>query len=54
LRRLVAALHDGHGAVSKSTGRTATLPLQWNWVDGGLVITEVAPLAQGMLGRGDV
>src|SRR5262249_49056163 len=54
LRRLVAALHDGHGGVSKAASISGSLPLQWDWVDGALVITEVGPLALGVVSRGDV
>ncbi len=52
LRRLVAALHDGHGQVVK-TSQHATLPLTWDWIEGKLVITAVAPSASGRISAGD-
>jgi hypothetical protein len=40
LERLVAALHDGHGGVSKNdAGPPAQLPLAWALIEGKLVIT---------------
>lgn len=55
LRRLVAALHDGHGRVSlDAAGATVPLPLTWDWIEGKLVVTHVAgPLAADVQ-RGDV
>ena len=52
LSRLVAQLHDGHGGVFKG-GATAALPLQWDWIEGKLVITAVGSSAEGQLARGD-
>jgi hypothetical protein len=52
LSRLVAQLHDGHGGVFKG-GATAALPLQWDWIEGKLVITAVGSSAEGQLSRGD-
>src|SRR5262249_21365687 len=46
LRRMVAALHDGHGNVLL-TGRIeltvlqVSLPIAWDWVEGKLVVTAV-------------
>jgi C-terminal processing protease CtpA/Prc len=54
LQRLVAALHDGHGRVNKPGLQSGFLPVHWDWVDGALVITEVAPAALGVVSRGDV
>jgi C-terminal processing protease CtpA/Prc len=48
---MVAELHDGHGSVFKG-GATASLPLQWAWIEGKLVITAVSA-AEGSLVRGD-
>jgi C-terminal processing protease CtpA/Prc len=49
LRRLVAALHDGHGRVSGGGSGLAPLPLAWAWVAGRLVVTAVAEsLAAGV------
>lgn len=50
LRRMVAALHDGHGNVVIADARDGprpTLPLIWDWVEGRLVITHVAADAPG-------
>ncbi len=53
LRRLVARLHDGHGYVRYSgpSPRSQQLPLQWDWVQRKLVITQVlgdsVPVRQG-------
>jgi len=54
LRRLVAALHDGHGhAYSSVNGATYPLPVSWDWIEDRLVITNV-PKAQGQdIARGD-
>jgi C-terminal processing protease CtpA/Prc len=53
LQRLVAALHDGHGAVGKLAPAT-TLPLSWDWVEGALVVTAVRSPQAGSLAVGDV
>ena len=53
LRRLVAALHDGHGAVPYWGPPRGALPFAWDWVEGRLVITNAGPAAEG-IGRGDV
>jgi len=55
LRRLVAALHDGHGNVVHPRFATShSLPLLWDWVEGELAITRVAPGAPAGLAPGDV
>lgn len=54
LRRLVAALHDGHGGVYQGGGAAGRLPLTWDWVEDQLVVTRVAPDKAGELRRGDV
>lgn len=55
LRRLMAALDDGHAGVShRSVVRTHQLPLTWDIVEDQWVITWADPkLARG-LGRGDI
>jgi C-terminal processing protease CtpA/Prc len=53
LRRLVAALHDGHGGVYLP-GTSFRMPLVWDWVEDQLVVTKVAPDKAGELRRGDV
>ena len=52
LGHLVAALHDGHGNVGKGFQR-ATLPLCWDWIEGKLVITAVAPAVRARISAGD-
>ena len=42
LRRLVAALEDGHGNVAVPGRELAALPLRLAWVDGHLVVTASA------------
>lgn len=47
LRRLVAALHDGHGHVNHASDNAyAVLPLDWDWIEGRLVITRVGEAAR--------
>jgi C-terminal processing protease CtpA/Prc len=53
LKRLVAALHDGHGRVNKAGVISGFLPLQWDWVEGELVITAAASSATALLSPGD-
>jgi C-terminal processing protease CtpA/Prc len=55
LRRLVAALHDGHGGVfHPSSTASHQLPLAWDWVEERLVITRVDSEKAPGLSRGDV
>jgi C-terminal processing protease CtpA/Prc len=57
LRRLVAALKDGHGAVvhPKVIDRSGTLPLAWAWAEGKVVISHVlAEAAAAGLAPGDI
>jgi C-terminal processing protease CtpA/Prc len=55
LRRLVAALHDGHGGVYLPSQPTSgQLPLLWDWVEDQLVVTRVAEGKAGELKPGDV
>jgi hypothetical protein len=51
LKRLVAALEDGHGNAIVRTGERAFLPLQLAWAEGQLVVLTSAVPA---LARGDV
>ena len=53
LQRMVAALHDGHGAVNKAAAAIGILPLQWAWVENSLVITAVDPAAGLNVSVGD-
>jgi len=55
LRRMVAQLHDGHGGVyhpSDAAGYTA--PVIFGWVEGRLVITDVAAEGENGLQPGDI
>ncbi|MFL6231764.1 MAG: S41 family peptidase [Thermoanaerobaculia bacterium] len=55
MRRMVAALHDGHGNVSGIfQGAWGRLPLLFDWVEDQLVVTQVAPAGAGGLRAGDV
>ena len=55
LRRMVAALHDGHGGVQSSAISTAgAIPILWSWIENQLVITVVAPGGTEGLKPGDV
>jgi len=55
LRRLVAALHDGHGNVflSSPSQPPGVLPIAWDWIEGQLVITQVADSQGQPIVRGD-
>jgi hypothetical protein len=53
LRRLVAALHDGHGSVIYEPPPTGVLPIAWDQVEGRLVVTQVGAGALGV-SRGDI
>ncbi len=47
LRRMVAALKDGHGGVRHpSDAAYAVLPLAWDWVEEELVVTHVGEVAR--------
>ncbi len=56
LRRMVAALHDGHGLVTLISATSATfhLPLSWSWVEGQLVVTAVDAAHAPGIQPGDV
>jgi C-terminal processing protease CtpA/Prc len=54
LRRMVAALKDGHGnAYQTAQGEVGHLPLLWDWVEDQLVVTRISEEAGG-LRPGDV
>ena len=42
LKRMVAQLHDGHGNVFRPGEREIIVPAIFGWVEGRLVITDVA------------
>jgi C-terminal processing protease CtpA/Prc len=55
LRRLVAALQDGHGSVyMKNSEMNGQLPLSWDWIEDRLVVTRVPPKLAEDLKAGDV
>lgn len=55
LRRMVAQLHDGHGGVyHPSESAVYTVPVIFGWVEGRLVITDVAADGAGGLRPGDI
>jgi len=55
LRRMVAQLHDGHGGVYyPSDAYVYTAPVNFGWVEGRLVITDVAAEGAGGLQPGDI
>ncbi|HEY6122184.1 MAG TPA: hypothetical protein VIV66_19660, partial [Pyrinomonadaceae bacterium] len=55
LRRMVAQLHDGHGGVyHPSDSNGYTVPVLLGWVEGHLVITEVAAAGAEGLQPGDI
>ncbi len=55
LRRMVAALHDGHGMVSHASDALAhATPFLFGWVENKLVITQIGPQGANGLQPGDV
>ncbi len=49
LRRMVAATGDGQATVAAAASRRVYgLPLRWDWIEGQLVVTEVAAGAEGL------
>jgi C-terminal processing protease CtpA/Prc len=55
LKRMVAQLHDGHGNIFyPGAARGFTVPVIFGWVEGRLVITEVAPAGTNGLLPGDI
>lgn len=54
LRRMISALRDGHGTVSYKGNPTPSFPpLRWDWMNGKLVILQVASDVKDVV-RGDV
>ena len=55
LKRMVTQLHDGHGNVFYPGAASGfTVPAIFGWVEGRLVITEVAPAGANGLLPGDI
>jgi hypothetical protein len=55
LRRLMTALRDGHGSVSRlDSGEPFAIPIAWDWIEDRLVVTHVSPGGAGGLKPGDV
>jgi C-terminal processing protease CtpA/Prc len=55
LRRMVAALHDGHGGVrGPGQNQSAAIPVAWDWVEGQLAILRAADEGGEGLKAGDV
>lgn len=55
LRRMVAALHDGHGGVYYAMDQeAAAVPLIFGWIENRLVVTYVAPQSTTGLKAGDI
>ncbi len=54
LRRMIAALHDGHGRVVITTGTDAIQSaVGWDWIEGRLVLTDVSHVSDATIRRGD-
>ena len=55
LRRLVAALHDGHGhAYSSVAGPAFPVPVSWDWIEDHLIVTHVPKTRGQDIARGDL
>jgi len=54
LRRMVAALKDGHGNVLYGPPPQGSLPIAWDWIEDRLVVTALAKDGAGGLAVGDV
>jgi C-terminal processing protease CtpA/Prc len=54
LRRMMAALHDGHGRVTMQGSAAVASPVGWDWVEQRLVITDVSRARGQPIVRGDV
>ena len=53
LRRMIAALHDGHGRVTMAEPSAVSSPVGWDWVEGRIVLTDVSHASDPVLRRGD-
>ena len=52
LRRMIAALHDGHGRVTMPSAVVSS-PVGWDWVEGRLILTDVSLASDPALAPGD-
>jgi C-terminal processing protease CtpA/Prc len=48
LRRLVGELRDGHGNVTLASEQRVVPPIEWRWIDNGLVVTRVNDASVGI------
>jgi hypothetical protein len=53
LRRMIAALHDGHARVTMQDSAVMASPVGWDWVEGRLVLTDVSYAGDAPIERGD-
>jgi hypothetical protein len=53
LRRMIAALHDGHGRVTMTGAMAVPSPLGWDWVEGHVILTDVSLSSDPAIQRGD-
>jgi Peptidase family S41 len=53
LRRMIAALHDGHGRVVITGADAIQSAVGWDWVEGRLVLTDVSHASDPTIRRGD-
>jgi len=53
LRRMIAALHDGHGRVTMTPAAAVPSPVGWDWVEGRIVLTDVSHASDPAIRRGD-
>ena len=53
LRRMIAALHDGHGRVTMTGDTAIPSPVGWDWVEGRIILTDVSHASDPTIRRGD-
>jgi hypothetical protein len=53
LRRMMAALHDGHPRVTMTGVDAVPSPVGWDWVEGRIVLTDVSRATDTTLARGN-
>ena len=52
MNRMIAELHDGHAQFPKGA-LSASLPIEWDWIEDRLVITAVGDSIKGKISPGD-